>query len=145
MRPELEEIKYIEDYLIGNLDEQQKKEFDERLKTDPEFASSVMLQKIVTKRVNRLGIKHSVAMAHRKHTQRNTFLFKRRPNKNFFRSFFTLILILLIGYLIISTESENDNAIPAVDSIETSKKDTATMDVNADTSELLNKLQKETN
>jgi hypothetical protein len=119
------------------LNEQQKKEFDERLKTDPEFASSVMLQKIVTKRVNRLGIKHSVAIAHRKHTQRNTLLFKRRPNKNFFKSFFTLILILFVGYLVVTSDSEEENLSPTTDSIENISKDTATPVVEKDSIKLM--------
>lgn len=144
MRPELEEIKYIEDYLLGNLTNEQKKEFEERVKNDPEFASSVNLQRIVTKRVTRLGIKHSVAIAHRKHTQRNTFLYKRRPNKNFFRSFFTLILILIVGYLVVTSNSEKEN-VPATDSIEAKSKDTAVTDVKKDTSELLNNVPIERN
>jgi anti-sigma-K factor RskA len=143
MRPELEEIKYIEDYLLGNLTDEQKKEFEERLKTDAEFASSVALQKIVTKRVNRLGIKHSVALAHRKHTQRETFLFRRRPNKNFFKSFFTLILILVVGYLIFMSDSKKDNTpAAAADSIESKTKDTAVSAVDKDTFEVMDEAVK---
>lgn len=136
MRPELEEIKYIEDYLLGNLSNEQKKEFEERFKKDPEFANSVNLQKIVTNRVTRLGIKHSVALAHRKHTHRNTFLYKRRPNKNFFKSFFTLVMILIVGYLVITSDSENDTS-PSTDSLEAKTKDSAAIDVKTDTFEVM--------
>ena len=82
------------------------------------FAKNVKLQKILMKRVTRLGIKHTVAMAHRRHAQRDTFLFKRRPNKNFFRSFFTLVLIIIVGYLVITSESEKHENEMLTDSVE---------------------------
>ncbi len=133
MRPELEEIKYIEDYFLNKLSKEEKLEFEERIKIDAEFAKKVKLQKILVKRVTRLGIKHTVAVSHRKHTQRNTFLFKRRPNKNFFRSIFTLLLILVIGYLVITTESEEKTA-PSLekDSIETIPTDSTLLDQDMD-------------
>jgi len=119
MRPELEEIKYIENYFLNKLSEEQKREFEERLKLDTEFAKNVKLQKILVKRVTRLGIKHTVALSHRKHTQRNTFLFKRRPNKNFFKSFFTLIMVLVVGYLIVISDTKTPDNKIVVGSVET--------------------------
>lgn len=115
MRPELEEIKYIEDYLLNKLSPEQKGEFEKRVKSDPEFAQKVKLQKVLLKRVNRLSLKHTVAQAHRKHTQRNTFMFKR--NKNFFKSFISLILVLVVAYLIYLSDQEVNEQKNELDSL----------------------------
>jgi len=116
MRPELEEIQYIEDYLLNKLSKEKKAELELRMQTDHEFAQKVEAQRILIQRVRHLSSKRSVAIAHRSYMNKQHFPFKLRGTKSFFMSIFSLSLLVIIGYLVwesdeINSETEKDPSI----------------------------------
>ncbi len=100
MKPELEEIKYIENYLLDRLNKEEKAVFERKIENDPEFARLVKMQKVVMRRVQQIALKQSVNNAHRSFIRRQRFSFKNSVFKYSVNSILTIIGIVLIGYAI---------------------------------------------
>jgi hypothetical protein len=66
MRPELNEIEYIEKYLLGKLDKAEKLEFDKALLSDVDFKEKVELQKSLIEGVKNIAIKKAISKAYKK-------------------------------------------------------------------------------
>jgi hypothetical protein len=66
MRPELNEIEYIEKYLLGKLDKAEKLEFDKALLSDTDFKEKVELQKSLIEGVKKIVIKKAITKAYKK-------------------------------------------------------------------------------
>lgn len=111
MDKHLLEIKYIEDYLLGKLDDQEKTAFEKRLKTDANFAQKVKKQALLMKRIEQIGLKKSISKAHNNYLRKQRFAF-RNIVKNPQNAFLTLLGILLIAYLVWEAELQNQNKSP---------------------------------
>ncbi len=102
----LHEIQYIEDYLLGKLDDAEKVKFEKRLKTDADFAKKVKHQALIMKRVRQIAIKKSISRAHNNYLRKQRFSFCNIV-KNPKNAFLTFLGILLIGFLVWEAETEN--------------------------------------
>ncbi|MBL1233137.1 MAG: hypothetical protein COA31_010490 [Flavobacteriales bacterium] len=67
MRNELEHIEIIEKYLRGELSEEDKKAFEEKLKTDVILQKEVATQRDIITGIERLGTKQSIQKAYKKY------------------------------------------------------------------------------
>ncbi|MBN1250652.1 MAG: hypothetical protein JXR51_15010 [Bacteroidales bacterium] len=99
MRPELEETKYIEYYLLNKLSEEEKSKFELRIKNDSEFAEKVKMQELLIKRVGIISIKQSISQAHRSFLQRQKFSFSNKTFKYSFNTIITIISVVIVSYL----------------------------------------------
>jgi len=110
MKPELIEIKYIEDFLLDRLNESEKQAFNMKMKDDIGFAHRVEMQRIVMRRVQRIALKQSVSNAHKRFLRRQKFSFENSIFKHTFNTIITLIGIMLIGYAVwVSKDTPNDD------------------------------------
>ncbi|MFN8257343.1 MAG: hypothetical protein U0W24_16735 [Bacteroidales bacterium] len=117
MRPELEEIQYIEEYLLNKLSKEEKEAFEQRLKTDAVFAQKVKVQRVLIQRIGHLSAKHTVAQAHRNYLKKQSFPYNLRNSGKFYRSIFGFSIIVIIAYLVIISEenlfnSDKDSSEP---------------------------------
>jgi hypothetical protein len=67
MRNELEHIATIEKYLRNELSAEEKKAFEEKLKTDVTLQKEVATQRDIITGIERLGIKQAIQVAHKKY------------------------------------------------------------------------------
>ena len=66
MRPELNEIQYIEFYLQGKLDKAQRLAFEKKMLSDAGFKQKVELQQQLMQGIKNRALRHSIAKAYRK-------------------------------------------------------------------------------
>ena len=66
MRPELNEIQYIEFYLQGKLDKAQRLAFEKKVLSDAGFKQKVELQQQLMQGIKNRALRHSIAKAYRK-------------------------------------------------------------------------------
>ena len=66
MRPELNEIQYIEFYLQGKLDKAQRLAFEKKMLNDAGFKQKVELQQQLMQGIKNRALRHSIAKAYRK-------------------------------------------------------------------------------
>ena len=66
MRPELNEIQYIEFYLQGKLDNAQRLAFEKKMLSDAGFKQKVELQQQLMQGIKNRALRHSIAKAYRK-------------------------------------------------------------------------------
>lgn len=66
MRPELNEIQYIEFYLQGKLDSAQRLEFEKKMLSDPAFKEKVELQQQLMQGVENRALRNNIAKAYSK-------------------------------------------------------------------------------
>ncbi|RLD72939.1 MAG: hypothetical protein DRJ10_18360 [Bacteroidetes bacterium] len=110
MKPELEEIKYIENYLLDRLSQDEKAVFESKLINDPEFARLVKMQRVVMMRVQQIALKQSVTSAYKGYLRRQKFSFKNSVFKYSVNSLLTIIGVLLIAYAVwVSNMDTTDN------------------------------------
>lgn len=67
MRNELEHIEIIEKYLRNELSPEERKVFEEKLKTDVKLQKEVATQRDIITGIERLGIKQTIQVAHKKY------------------------------------------------------------------------------
>ncbi|MDT8412357.1 MAG: hypothetical protein RQ875_07850 [Vicingaceae bacterium] len=67
MRNELEHIEIIEKYLRNELSSEERKVFEEKLKTDVKLQKEVATQRDIITGIERLGIKQTIQVAHKKY------------------------------------------------------------------------------
>ncbi|MCF6241817.1 MAG: hypothetical protein L3J74_10800 [Bacteroidales bacterium] len=108
MEKHLQEIQYIEDFLLGKLNDKEKAEFEQKLKTDAEFAKKVKQQALIMKRIRQIAIKKSIGRVHNSYLRRQRFSF-RNIVKNPRNAFLTFLGIILIGYLVWEAEMQINN------------------------------------
>jgi len=100
MKPELEEIKYIEDYLLERLSEKEKTAFKEKMQKEPDFTRRVEAQRIVVRRIQQIALKQSVKKVHRSFLIKRKFSFKNNVFRHTFNIVLTIIAIALVTYVI---------------------------------------------
>lgn len=100
MRNELHNIELIEKYLRDELSGEDKKAFEERLKTDTKLQKEVELQKEVVKGIERIGVKQSIQKASRRYDNRR-------------RGFFLGLFLFVIISGIVGINYLNNNSEPA--------------------------------
>ena len=66
MRPELNEIQYIEEYLQGKLAGPKKLEFEKSMLDNPEFKQKVELQQQLMQGIENRALRNSIAKAYSK-------------------------------------------------------------------------------
>ncbi len=106
MEQNLPEIQYIEDYLMGKLNEEEKAEFLKKMKDDPDFAKKVKQQYIIMQRIRQMAIKKSIAGIHKAYTNKQRFSF-RNIIYNPKNAFLTFLGIILIAFIIWEAEQNN--------------------------------------
>ena len=106
MEQNLPEIQYIEDYLMGKLNEEEKAEFLEKMKKDPVFAKKVKQQYLIMQRIRQMAIKKSIAGIHKAYTKKQRFSF-RNIIYNPKNAFLTFLGIILIAFIIWETDQNN--------------------------------------
>lgn len=67
MRNELEHIEIIEKYLRNELSSEERKVFEEKLKTDVKLQKEVATQRDIITGIERLGVKQAIQVAHKKY------------------------------------------------------------------------------
>ena len=100
MKPELEEIKYIEDYLLNKLSNEEKLAFEKKIKNETEFTRRVEIQRVVMRRVQQMALKQSVNKAHKNFILKQKFSFKNSVFKYTVNIILTIIGVSLIAYAI---------------------------------------------
>lgn len=114
MRAELEQIKKVEDYLLGNLNKTEQSKIEELIKNDVEFAQEIEWQKIVMERINKIAIKNEIAAAHKKYMNRFRFSLKNKVFRNYLLSTTIILSIIVSGIFIINkklkTNSQNNDS-----------------------------------
>ena len=100
MKPELEEIKYIEDYLLERLSNEEKSAFQEKMQNEPDFARRVETQRVVVRRIQQIALKQSVKKVHQSFLIKRKFSFKNNVFRHTFNIVLTIIAIALVAYAI---------------------------------------------
>ena len=67
MRSELEKLKYIEDYITGNLPADEMQNFAKEIANNAELATEVEFQKQIIKRSERMAFKEQLNTLHQSH------------------------------------------------------------------------------
>ena len=92
MRPELEKFKYIEEYLTGNLPQDEVANFEDEITTSPELAKEVEFQRQLIKRSERLAFKEQLNAFHEAHFEKSG---KKWWQKNIWLN--SLLVLLVVG------------------------------------------------
>ncbi len=95
MRPELEKIKYIEDFIKGELPQDEEINFINEINNNPELAKEVEIQRQLIKRSERLAFKEQLDALHDKHFAGSN---KKWWQKNIWLN--SLLALLVTGLLI---------------------------------------------
>lgn len=96
MRNELEQIEIIEKYLRGELSEEDKKAFEEKLKTDVKLQKEVAIQRDIITGIERLGTKQAIQKAQRRYDNRRSGFF--------FGLIFTIVVTVFIAVNYLNNE-----------------------------------------
>ena len=112
MRPELEKIKYIEDYLLGNLNNQEKADFEKQMEQDPGFAAEVEHTRLILSRVKSISYRKEIQAAHRRHLSKSQFF----PRNSWFigGSLVVVVVLILSSIFFNPFKDRNRNASPFV-------------------------------
>lgn len=108
MRPELEKIKYIEDYLSGNLTSQEKADFETKMNQDAEFAREVEMQRILIERVKIVAIKQEIQAAHQRFKHNTWFT----PRNKWLLGGGIILSVALIAFITFTLIMRHEYSMP---------------------------------
>jgi len=110
MRPELEELQNIEDYLLNKLNKEAMQTFELKMQNDEEFAQKVEVQRILIQRIKHLSVRQSVAQSHRNYLKKQNFSFRLNISGKFYLSIFSISIVLIVAYLVFTSDDNKFKA-----------------------------------